>query len=115
MSRPLRFLHLTTFYPPYSFGGDATYLHRLCHALGDADHHVDVVHCLDSYYSLHPNQPEIQYPAHPNVATYPLRSGLKWVYPLLTHQTGRPLLKQRRIEELFASHRYDVVHFHNIS
>ncbi len=35
MSRPLKFLHLTTFYPPYSFGGDALYLYRLCHALGD--------------------------------------------------------------------------------
>jgi hypothetical protein len=29
MSRPLNFLHLTTFYPPYSFGGDAMYIYRL--------------------------------------------------------------------------------------
>ena len=36
MSRPLNFLHLTTFYPPYSFGGDAMYLYRLSHALGGA-------------------------------------------------------------------------------
>ena len=41
MSRPLSFLHLTTFYPPYSFGGDAMYIYRLAHALGDGGHHVD--------------------------------------------------------------------------
>ena len=35
MNRPLNFLHLTTFYPPYSFGGDAMYLYRLAHTLGD--------------------------------------------------------------------------------
>src|SRR5713226_9021968 len=31
--RPLKFCHLSTFYPPYSFGGDAMYLHRLVNAL----------------------------------------------------------------------------------
>ena len=57
MGRPKKFLHLTTFYPPYSFGGDAVFLDRLCHALGDAGHHVDVVHCADSYRLLHPAPP----------------------------------------------------------
>ena len=42
----MRFLHLTTFYPPHSFGGDAVYVYRLCHALADAGHEVDVVYCL---------------------------------------------------------------------
>jgi hypothetical protein len=46
--RPLNFLHLTTFYPPYSFGGDAMYIYRLAHALGNAGHQVDVVHCIDA-------------------------------------------------------------------
>ena len=50
-----------TFYPPYSFGGDAMYLYRLCHALGEAGHHVDVVHCVDSYHLLHPAQPPIRF------------------------------------------------------
>jgi hypothetical protein len=49
VSRPLNFLHLTTFYPPYSFGGDAVQLYRLAHALAEEGHHVDVVHCVDSY------------------------------------------------------------------
>jgi glycosyltransferase involved in cell wall biosynthesis len=115
VNRPLNFLHLTTFYPPYSFGGDAMYLYRLCHALGDAGHQVDVVHCVDSYHLLHPAEPEIQFAPHPNVKTHGLRSGYKWLSPLLTQQTGRPWLKEKRIRDLLDSKPYDVIHFHNIS
>jgi glycosyltransferase involved in cell wall biosynthesis len=113
--RPLSFLHLTTFYPPYSFGGDAVYLHRLAHALGDAGHHVDVVHCLDAYHLLHPADPEVAFPAHPNVTVHALRSGYGWLSPVLSQQTGRPLLKSRRLREIMASRRHDVIHYHNIS
>jgi hypothetical protein len=67
MTRPLNILHLSTFYPPWSFGGDAVYLHRLAHALGDDGHHVDVVHCLDSYHLLHPAEPPSTAAGHPNV------------------------------------------------
>ena len=115
MSRPLNFLHLTTFYPPYSFGGDAMYVYRLAHALGDAGHRVDVIHCVDSYHLLHPAEPEIEFEPHPKVTTHGLRSGYKWLSPLLTQQTGRPLLKWGRIREVLGSKPYDVVHFHNIS
>ncbi len=115
MNRSLNFLHLTTFYPPYSFGGDAMYLYRLCHALGDDGHQVDVVHCVDSYHLLHPGEPEMRFAPHPNVKSHGLRSGYKWLSPLLTQQTGLPLLKEKRIQELLDSKPYDVIHFHNIS
>jgi glycosyltransferase involved in cell wall biosynthesis len=115
MSRPLNFLHLTTFYPPYSFGGDAMYIYRLSHALGDAGHNVDVVHCLDSYHLQHPGEPSIQFDDHPKVSVHALRSGWGSLSPLLTQQTGRPLLKDRRIRELLQSKPYDVIHYHNIS
>jgi glycosyltransferase involved in cell wall biosynthesis len=115
MSRPLSFLHLTTFYPPYSFGGDAMYLYRLAHALGDAGHQVDVVHCLDAYHLLHPGEPEITFADHPNVKTHGLRSGRGWLSPFLTQQTGRPYLKRAKLRELLSSKRYDVIHYHNIS
>ncbi len=46
MTRPLNFLHLTTFYPPFSFGGDALQVYRLSHALADSGHHVDLIHVL---------------------------------------------------------------------
>src|SRR5262249_51392312 len=45
VTRPLRFLHVSTFFPPYSFGGDAVYLWRLANALAEDGHLVDIVHC----------------------------------------------------------------------
>jgi glycosyltransferase involved in cell wall biosynthesis len=111
----VNFLHLTTFYPPFSFGGDAMYIYRLAHALGDAGHHVDVVHCVDSYHLLHPAPPPVAFASHPNVSVHGLRSGLGMLSPALTQQTGRPLLKMREINAVAASRTYDVVHYHNIS
>jgi glycosyltransferase involved in cell wall biosynthesis len=115
MSRPLSFLHLTTFYPPYSFGGDAMYIYRLAHALGDAGHHVDVVHCVDAYHLQHPAEPEIGFADHPNVTRHGLRSAYGWLSPLLTQQTGRPYLKRRQLRAIMDSKPYDVIQYHNIS
>jgi glycosyltransferase involved in cell wall biosynthesis len=115
MGRPLRFLHLTTFYPPHSFGGDALYVYRLCHALGEEGHQVDVVHCVDAYHLFHPAEPPIRFADHPNVRRHELRSRHGWLSPLLTQQTGRPLLKQAAIAALLRQHDYDVIHYHNIS
>lgn len=111
----MKFLYLTTFYPPYSFGGDAVYLHRMAHALGDAGHTVDVVHCVDSYHLQHPGEPEVRWAEHPNVTRHELRSPLGWLSPLVTHQTGRPILQAKRLKAIFESKPFDVVHYHNTS
>ena len=113
--RPLNFLHLSTFYPPYSFGGDAMYLYRLCHGLADMGHHVEVIHCVDSFHLLHPEEPKMKFAEHPGVLRHELRSPAKWLSPLLTQQTGQPWLKQRKIHEVLASRRFDVIQFHNTS
>jgi glycosyltransferase involved in cell wall biosynthesis len=115
VSRPLNFLHLTTFYPPYSFGGDAVQLYRLAHALAEEGHHVDVVHCVDSYHLLHPAEPPVKFAEHPNVVRHELRSGYRGLSPLLTQQTGQPWLKRKAIGEALRMRSYDVIHFHNIS
>ena len=115
MSRPLNFLHLTTFYPPYSFGGDAMYIYRLAHALGDLDHQVDVIHCTDAYHLLHPGKPEIQFSGHPNVNVHSLSSRYPRLSPFVTQQTGFTGLKRRKILEVLNDKPYDVVHFHNMS
>jgi len=115
MSRPLNFLHFATFYPPYHFGGDAMYLYRLCHALAEQGHHVDVVHCVDSYHLLHPDAPPMAFAEHPRVVRHELRSGYGALSPLLTQQTGRPYLKRGAIREVLAARAYDVMHYHNIS
>jgi glycosyltransferase involved in cell wall biosynthesis len=115
MNRPLRFLHITTFYPPYSFGGDGVYVYRLAHALAEAGHQVDVIHCIDSYNLLSRGQTGLEMPGHPNVTAFGMRSGFGWLSPLLSHQSGRPLLNQRAIARVLDDKRYDVIHYHNIS
>ena len=103
MSRPLNFLHVTTFYPPYSFGGDAMYIHRLAHALGDEGHRVDVIHCTDAYHLQHPGEPEIQFAGHPNVRMHSLRSPYRRLSPLITQQTGYAGMKRRKILKSFTA------------
>ena len=114
-ARPLRIVHLTTFYPPYSFGGDAMYIYRLSHALADEGHQVDVVHCVDAYHLLHPGEPEVAFAPHPGVRVHALRSGYGWLSPLVTHQTGHPGLKARALRAVVESAEPDVVHYHNVS
>ena len=38
---------ISIYYPPYAFGGDAIYVHRLAKELVRQGHEVDVVHCAD--------------------------------------------------------------------
>jgi glycosyltransferase involved in cell wall biosynthesis len=115
VSRPLAFLHLTTFYPPYSFGGDGIYVEGLARLLADAGHAVDVVHCVDAYRLLHPAAPPLPARPHPGVTVHALESRAGWLSPLLTHVTGSPVLKTSRLREILERRPWDVVHFHNIS
>ena len=115
MLRPIRFCHLSIFYPPYSFGGDALYLYRLVNALARRGHQVDVVHCADSYHALEPREPTQEFPNHPNVTLHTLRSGYGVLSPLLSQQTGGVWLKKKRILEILLSRKFDVIHYHNIS
>ena len=45
----LRFLFTTSFYPPYSIGGDATHVKYLAEELAREGHEVHVVHSIDAY------------------------------------------------------------------
>ncbi len=110
----MKFCMVTTVYPPYHFGGDATYIYRLSHELARRGHQVDVVHDRDSYYLLHPGEPTQQYEQHPNVTVHALKSRVGPLSPLATQQTGRPWFKDR-LRQLLEGNPYDVIHFHNIS
>lgn len=112
---PLRFCMITTFYPPYSFGGDAVFVQRLAGALGRRGHEVDVIHCRDSYRSLagrHEPPPE---PTQPGVTVHGLESRVGRLSPLATQQTGQPWFKRRRIEAILRARQPEVIHYHNIS
>jgi glycosyltransferase involved in cell wall biosynthesis len=110
----MKFCMVTTFYPPYHFGGDATYVSRLVAALARRGHQVDVIHDCDAYYLAHPGEPASTERPADGVTVHALRSPFGRLSPLLTHQTGRPLLKPA-VRKLLTEGAYDVIHFHNAS
>ena len=114
MRSPLRFCMITTFYPPYNFGGDGIFVHRLSNELARLGHKVDVIHCRDSYRLLAHRAPAQTYTNHPNVTVHSLRSRFGALSPLVTQQTGSPLLKVDAIRAILSSG-FDVIHYHNIS
>jgi len=111
----LRFCMITTFYPPYAFGGDGVFIHRLANTLARRGHEVDVIHCIDSYRSLAKSALPASRANQPGVTVHGLRSTTGILSPLATHQTGYPLFKARKIRAILAAKRFDVIHFHNIS
>jgi glycosyltransferase involved in cell wall biosynthesis len=112
--RPLRFCMVTTFYPPYNFGGDGIFVHRLANELARRGHHVEVIHCRDAYRLLARQDPAKTYDDHPNVTVHGLKSPFGILSPLATQQTGFPLFKSARIRQILEKG-FDVIHYHNIS
>lgn len=111
--RPLRFCMVTTFYPPYSFGGDAIFVEHLSRALVARGHAVDVVHNVEAHRVLG-GRADAPSPPLEGLTVHSLRSPLGALSPLLTHQLGRPVGFDRTIRRLLAQP-FDVVHFHNAS
>jgi len=111
----LRFCLLTTFYPPFNFGGDGIDVQRTARALTTRGHQVTVVHDVDAYQWLAgkrlPDQPVDQ----DGVEVIGLRSRLGVMSPLLTHQFGRPVVHGGRIRALMDERRFDVAVFNNVS
>ena len=116
MTRPLRFCLMTTFYPPYNFGGDGIDVERLAHALQRRGHQVTVVHEIDAYQSLAPRQiPPPPGPGSTGIEVVGLRSRLGVLSPLLTQQFGRPVVHRHRLARFFRDRPFDVVTFNNVS
>ncbi|MGH7658916.1 MAG: glycosyltransferase, partial [Gemmatimonadales bacterium] len=111
----LRFAFLTTFYPPYNFGGDGIGIQRLARGLARAGHHITVIHDADAWRVLHsgPDPAPGDEPAGIEVVT--LGSRAPMVSTLLTQQTGRPVVQGKRIARLLEEGDFDVINFHNIS
>jgi glycosyltransferase involved in cell wall biosynthesis len=104
---------VTTFYPPYNFGGDGQYVRRLAHALVRRGHRVDIIHDVDAYRMLGGSEREPV--AEPKGLTvHSLRSRVPALSCLATQQLGRPLVHGSRIRKILG-YGFDVIHFHNIS
>lgn len=116
MEKYLKFCMITTFYPPYNFGGDGIFIYRLSNELAERGHHVEVIHCIDAYHVLRSNAPTGNFPHHQNVKVHRLKSKMGFLSPFLTHQTGYPFLKGKKIRKILAeNNKFNVIHFHNIS
>lgn len=111
----LKFCLLSTFYPPFNFGGDGIDVQRTARALALRGHQVTVVHDIDSYEWLAgkrlPDQPSMQ----DGVEVIGLRSRLGVVAPFLTHQLGLPVIHGRRIDALLRERSPDVIVYGNVS
>ena len=94
----MRICMVTTFYPPYHFGGDATYVRALSRGLVARGHEVEVIHCKDAYHPAnkkHKDQEQID----DGIMVHRLKSSLGFLSPLITQQTGRPGLKSKVIKK----------------
>ncbi len=104
---------VTTFYPPYNFGGDGIFVYRLVRALAEQGHEVHVVYHPTAFTALG-GTPGKDYPTPENVTLHPLPDQ-GTLDLLLTHQLGRPALQHHYLQTLLAELACDILHFHNIS
>jgi glycosyltransferase involved in cell wall biosynthesis len=105
---------VTTFFPPWSFGGDAMHVYRLTNELARRGHEVTVVHSTDAY-RLFASEPAVgAFPIEPGVTVVPLESRTGRAAPVSTYLTGRPAFTARALRRALGAG-FDVVHFHNVS
>ncbi len=110
----LKIAMLTTFYPPYSYGGDAHGIERLVTAMAKQGHHVTVIHNIDAFHSaLDAKSSEITPPE--NVKVIGLRSNISFLSNFLTHQLGRPVIHHHQLLEILKPGAFDIIWFHNVS
>jgi glycosyltransferase involved in cell wall biosynthesis len=125
----MRIAHVTTFYPPYNFGGDGIVVQRFARALARRGHEVTVVHDIDTFEMLGGTVDVNEACAgeqtlgHGTVSEHDddgvrvvrVRGRPRALSGLLTHQLGRPVLTARALRDILDRESFDVVHFHNVS
>ena len=73
--KKLKIAMLTTFYPPYSFGGDAIGIQRLATAIAKLGHQITVIHDVDAFSTLSNVKPvDITHPD--NITVIGLKSNI---------------------------------------
>ncbi len=107
---------VTTFYPPFNFGGDGRYVRNLASALARRGHRVDVVCDADAFHLLgdRTTGPAPEPGPVPGVTVHVLRSRVPALSCLATQQLGRRLVHGGRLRRLLDGP-FDVIHFHNAS
>ncbi len=110
----LKVAMLTTFYPPYSFGGDAIGIERLASAMARQGHQITVIHDIDAFSTLSDSEPKAVTPPE-NIEVIGLKSNIGFISNLLTHQLGRPIVHRNQLQAILKAGAFDIIWFHNIS
>ena len=108
----MRFCLVTTFFPPEHFGGDGVFVAHQANLLAEAGHHVEVVHCSDSFQLLRGSVQPSPMVLNPSVIVHRLQSAWGAFSPIATHITGSPYGKP--LAAIF-QRGFDVIHWHNTS
>jgi glycosyltransferase involved in cell wall biosynthesis len=112
-----RVCFVTTFYPPYSFGGDAIDVRRMARGLAARGLDVTVVHDADAFAVAAGTPPpaasDVREASGVRVVT--LSSRVPLLSTLLTHQTGRPVVNRRRLRDVLDVDPFDAILFNNVS
>lgn len=114
-NQKLRFCLVSTFYPPYNFGGDGIYAYRLANGLARLGHQVTVLHSPTAYEMLAGVKCYDSYDDHPNVTVHPIRTPLKQFGLLVVQQTGRPGPQASALRRWLDRGDFDVIHYNNVS
>lgn len=109
----MRFAMITTFYPPFSYGGDATYVRALAKGLAERGHEVHVIASTDAY-TLRSTPPLCIDEPSDGVHIHRLHAGTPRLAPLYVQQTSRPGPYRSEIAQIL-DQPFDVIHYHNIS
>jgi glycosyltransferase involved in cell wall biosynthesis len=110
----MRFGMVTTFYPPFSYGGDATYVRSLAKALVEQGHDVDVIASTEAYLVRSKDNDQVVPSWEDGVTVHRIRSSARLLAPLVSQQTGLPGFHGPALKRFFATP-FDVLHFHNVS
>jgi glycosyltransferase involved in cell wall biosynthesis len=109
---------ITTFYPPYHFGGDAIFIRRLNHALVRRGHEVHVIHDVDAFRLLAPDREVGALEEPEGLHVHRLESASRrqgFLACLATQQLGRPVVHGPEIQRILDEVGPDVIQFHNVS
>ncbi len=111
----MRFCIVSTFYPPYNFGGDGIYAYRLANGLARLGHDVTVLHSPTAYEQLAKREPTAGYDDHENVRVHAIRTPLGKLGLLAVQQFGSPCFQGRALRRYLDKGDFDVIHYNNVS
>jgi glycosyltransferase involved in cell wall biosynthesis len=111
----LKFLFLSSFYPPYHLGGDATHVKYLAEELGARGHEVHILHSIDAYKVKRKNSKVTKNDSPKNVFVHEIESKFSSLSPSMAYLIGRSFTVEKRFDKLLKEVSPDVIHYHNIS